>query len=212
MGILDKLAFWKKSDDGFGDFDKEFGSGNLDMGNDSFGQQNFGNRFQPNQTPPNQMGRNTGLGQNMNMGMPDDIGFGNMDQQHQQNSPDIGRPVEMQQPFGSPIQPSKPSGNDYSNDKFEVISAKLDSLRYTLESINQRLTSLERLDQNLYEMTFFGDYTDILIAMNHRYSGSYSGNPPVSKSLNFYCSLFTAFRAFVHEPKLLVCAVCKSIG
>ena len=124
MGIFDKLAFWKKKED-FGDFDKDFGA---DLGLGGMGDQTMG----------------PGMGRDL--GMPEDTGFGSMGREYPQRSMQPpGQPVPMQQPFGAPIQPAQPSEYDYSRDKFEVVSAKLDSIRYTLESINQRLTNLERV-------------------------------------------------------------------
>ena len=140
MGIFDKLAFWKKKDDL--DLGKDFGA-DLGLGpmDNSFGMgQDMG-------LPPQQnYGRNTGL-QSRNLGMPGDTGFGGMGQDFRSptSMQPPGRPVPMQQPFGTPIQPPQPTERDYAGDKFEVVSAKLDSIRYTLESINQRLANLERI-------------------------------------------------------------------
>jgi hypothetical protein len=127
MSVFDKLAFWKKKED-FKDFGADMGLGSqMDPG---MGHgHDFGNFAQ---------NRNAGLDQNMNLGTPDDTGFGNMGGGF--GAPP-GQPSSMQQPFGAPIQPQ----TDFKSDKFEVVSAKLDSIRYTLESINQRLASLERV-------------------------------------------------------------------
>jgi hypothetical protein len=130
MGVFDKLAFWKKDQNLGKDFGADLGLGNMNQGPD------FG--FPPQQ---GQHG-NMGLDQNMNLGMPDDMGFGNIGSGPQAPP---GQPSSMQQPFGSPLQPQQPMQSDYKSDKFEVVSAKLDSIRYTLESINQRLANLERV-------------------------------------------------------------------
>ncbi len=138
MGIFSKLAFWKKKDDlGLGkDFGADLGLGPMD----TYPEAGMGQE----QGFPPQYGaqRNMGLDQNMNLGMPEDIGFGSMGQSQMQPP---GRSSPMRQPFGAPIQPPQPTERDYQNDKFEVVSAKLDSIRYTLESINQRLANLERV-------------------------------------------------------------------
>jgi hypothetical protein len=139
MGALDKLAFWKKKDDF--DLGKDFGA---DLG--------LGQPGTPDLGPSPYAPPNAGLDQNMNIGMPPDTGFGNMGQappQKQMQPP--GQPAPMQQPFGAPMQPTKPTEHDHSNDKFEVVSAKLDSIRYTLESINQRLANLERVAYGEHE-------------------------------------------------------------
>ena len=129
MGVFSKLAFWKKKDDF--DLGKDFGA-DLGLGpmDNNFGMDNG----MPQQN-------NMGLGQNMNLGMQEDIGFGNSGRNNRSAQPP-GQPVPIQQPFGG-IQQQQMA--DSSRDKFEVVSAKLDSIRYTLESINQRIANLERI-------------------------------------------------------------------
>jgi hypothetical protein len=75
-------------------------------------------------------------------------------------SPDLGMGIETQQPFQKypsfqqqsfqpafqqPVyqQPSFP--NDMTSKNLEVISSKLDALRASLESINQRLANIEAI-------------------------------------------------------------------
>ena len=132
MGVFDKLAFWKKKDDF--DLGKDFGA---DLG---LGQPGAAPDLGPSPYAP----QRAGLDQNMNTGLPPDTGFGSMGKPQTPIQPP-GQPAPMQQPFGAPMQPPKPTAHDHSNDKFEVVSAKLDSIRYTLESINQRLANLERV-------------------------------------------------------------------
>lgn len=145
MGIFSKLAFWKKKDDF--DLGKDFGA-DLGLGpRDTYPGAGMGQE----QGFPPQYGaqRNLGLDQNMNLGMPEDTGFGGMRREAPMQPP--GRPSPMQQPFGAPMQPPQPTERDYPSDKFEVVSAKLDSIRYTLESINQRLANLERIAYGEHE-------------------------------------------------------------
>ncbi len=134
MGIFSKLAFWKKKDYlGLGnDFGADLGMGPEDTGADWGSQKQYG------------MGRGLGL-PSRDLGMPEDTGFGAMGQ-----APP-GQPSPMEQPFGAPMQPRQPTQADYQTDKFEVVSAKLDSIRYTLESINQRLANLERMAYGEHE-------------------------------------------------------------
>ena len=137
MGIFSKLAFWKKDEDlGLG---KDVGA---DLGLGPPNQQMAPDLGLPNYQPG--MQRNTGLDQNMNLGIPDDTGFGSMGRPPSSMQPP-GQPSPMQQPFGAPMQPQQPTERDYKNDKFELVSAKLDSIRYTLDTINQRLANLERI-------------------------------------------------------------------
>jgi len=141
MGIFSKLAFWKKKDLGLGrdlGVDLGLGAANQPMG--------------PDLGLPKQPGTQRGLGlPSRELGMPEDIGFGGMGQPATQPLTPPGQPSPMQQPFGAPIQPSPPTERDYKSDKFEVVSAKLDSIRYTLESINQRLANLERVAYGEHE-------------------------------------------------------------
>jgi len=139
MGVFSKLAFWKKKDDFGTDFGADFGLG-PDPG---MGGPDLGLPQQPG------MQRNPGLNQGMNLGMPEDTGFGAMNRQPSMQPP--GQPSPIQQPFGAPMQPPPPTERDYRSDKFEVVSAKLDSIRYTLESINQRLTNIERIAYGEHE-------------------------------------------------------------
>jgi len=147
MGVFGKLAFWKKKDDF--DLGKDFGA-DLGLGppgkGPDMGIGSAGGGHDLGLPPQQGTGRDLGLGQPGNLGMPDDIGFGSMGKQQPP-----GQPAPMQQPFGAPVQPAAPTQKDYAKDKFEVVSAKLDSIRYTLESINQRLTNIERVAYGEHE-------------------------------------------------------------
>ena len=116
MGVFSKLAFWKKKDD-LDDLGKDLG-----IGKD--------------------------LGMDFNSGPSPDLGMG-IDQ-NQQQSPFQKYPSFQQSPnFQSqPVfqQPSFNSNDNYITSKnLEVISSKLDALRASLESINQRLANLEAI-------------------------------------------------------------------
>ena len=126
--MLDKLMFWKKKDD-FADFDKGFGLG-ADSG-------------APNLTDFSS-DQNVGLGQDPVDSMQ---GFSPPKQPQQPFSgqlppitPQTQTPISMQQaPMPTP-QHDVIVGKD-----IEIISSKLDALRASLESINQRLANLERI-------------------------------------------------------------------
>lgn len=151
MGVMDKLAFWKKKDDF--DFGKDLGG---DLGLGDLGSDLGKSPHHAATTPPDPgLGPSThhpahqahGLNSH-DLGMPEDTGLGGLGK----TAPPSSNPVPMQQPFGSPpIQPQQPTEKDYAKDKFELVSAKLDSIRYTLESINQRLTNLERMAYGEHE-------------------------------------------------------------
>jgi len=64
----------------------------------------------------------------------------------------LARQMPMQQPFQSSPpqqvmmpQPNQYQGVDLASKEFEIVSSKLDSIRYSIESINQRLANLERM-------------------------------------------------------------------
>ena len=120
MGILGKVMFWKKKDD-FSDLGldekRPFGNDNLAFGND--------------------FGMGTGLGQ-PGMGQSSQ-GFS------QQPSPGMGfsQPA-YPQPSYPGYQPSRyEPQQDMASKNLEIISSKLDALRASIESLNQRLANLE---------------------------------------------------------------------
>lgn len=131
MGFLDKVMFWKKKDD-------------IDSGN---------------------FGADPGLGGAPNMGMnPADAGMGgqnlglpNMDPGLAGTEPQFGQQMPASQ-FGqapnmfpgagfqaTPMAPSQPTQEAMVGKDIEVISAKIDSLRATLDAINQRLANIEHI-------------------------------------------------------------------
>lgn len=123
MAFFDKLAFWKRKDD-MGDLGKELG-----------------------------LDKDLGL---MDAGPSPDLGMGLEAPQQQQQQPFQKYPSFQQQNNFQPSfqpQPSYPAsqqpsyqGDSYINSKnLEVISSKLDALRATMESINQRLANIEAI-------------------------------------------------------------------
>ena len=115
MDIFGKLAFWKKKDN----FD--------DIGKD--------------------LGMDKDFGMDMGQGPSPDLGM-DLGQQPMQKYP------SFHQQQGFPSQPSfqqQPSFQPSSNDNYiasknlEVISSKLDALRASVESINQRLANIEAI-------------------------------------------------------------------
>jgi len=127
MGVLGKLAFWKKKDD-FADLGKDLGF-DKDLGLD-IGQ-----------------GPSPDLGMNLD----------STQQQPYQKYPSFQQP---QQGFQSSSFQSQPafqqplSSEGYIASKnLEVISSKLDALRVSLESINQRLANIEAIARGEQEDT-----------------------------------------------------------
>ena len=134
MGIFGKLAFWKKKDD-LG-LDKDLGK---DLGFDK------------------------DFGMDMGQGPSPDLGMGIEPSQPGQQSFQK-YPSFQQSSFqpNFPPQPSfqqQPSFQPSSNDSYiasknlEVISSKLDALRASIESINQRLANIEAIARGEQEDT-----------------------------------------------------------
>lgn len=142
MGFLDKLAFWKKDD--LGSFDK-----GLDIGKNDFGSMDLGG-------PNNDFNANNIGMPTPSQGMPDMTNFRGVGDTNGQN--EMNRTIQ-QQLGPDPMADSSPSFSTYSpksnfqevprqnatnSHEIEVISAKLDAIRATLDAVNQRLSNLER--------------------------------------------------------------------
>lgn len=122
MAFFSKLAFWKKKDDDLG------GLGDL------------------GELPP--------FPDDTNLGLP---GFGTPKPANYPPEPGYGygQPVQERPLPRAPITPQQyqeitpaPQYGQYGyqqNKDIEVVSAKLDSIRATLDSINQRLANIERM-------------------------------------------------------------------
>ena len=124
MGFFDKLAFWKKKDD-LADFGKD-------------------------------LGIDKDLGMDLSQGPSPDLGMGiepaSSPQQAFNKYPSFQQQSYQQQPAFQ--QPSYTSDSNYIASKnLEVISSKLDALRVSLESINQRLANIEAIARGEQEDT-----------------------------------------------------------
>ncbi len=155
MSFLDKFMFWKKKDD----FD--FGSGlDTGMGNSpsgAFGSSPYGNNN-------SNLGSSTMSGSYGDMGI--ESGVGNSGGFSEQVSPERNNfsaqniaQQQFQSPFQQPQQLTQPPQHfqqqyppqSHSNTEIEIISSKLESIKALLESVNQRLTNLERIANGEYE-------------------------------------------------------------
>ncbi len=144
MGFLDKVMFWKKSDDDFSDLglgDKN----NLAFGDDfGAGMQTPGTPPSPfgssQANPPNQSAYGQGFGQS-SFGQPEQS-FGRYPP-----SPAFSNPQPPAQPFTPQYsQPRYDNPQDDLNSKnLEIISSKLDALRAAVESLSQRLANIEAI-------------------------------------------------------------------
>lgn len=152
MGLLDKLKFWKKDDgldfgkqDGFGGMSNQGFGKDMGMGNPSqqgFGQdQGFGH--DPGMPNDNFSGQDPF---NQNRGMPDASNFRGVgdEQSRQQMNQNISqhmRNAEEAPPFSA----QKPQFQEQGNSDMQIISAKLDAIKATLDAMNQRISNLERV-------------------------------------------------------------------
>ena len=135
MGILDKVMFWKKDDL------KDFG----DLGNNSFSsfQDPLNKPFAEGFTDPGNF-----------IGTGDQRGRQAMNATLEQNTMSPFQSAYPQQPvFQQPVRPYQPQEHypdvpvPSSND-FQVISAKLDAIKATLDALNQRMSNLESMTYN----------------------------------------------------------------
>ncbi len=131
MGILDKIMFWKKTD--------EF----ADVGLGEKENLAFGNEF--NAAPGTGLGPTPGSGTEPGM----DQGLGQQNQGFTPPGPTPPQPSAPSYPSQPQFQPQPPSyanpQQDLEAKSLEVISSKLDAIRASIESLNQRLANLEAI-------------------------------------------------------------------
>lgn len=123
MAFFSKLAFWKRKDD-LGDLGKDFGL-DKDLGMD--------------------LGPSPDLGMGMEATQQPYQKYPSIQSQQSFQSQPAFQSQQSFQPQPAFQQPSY-SNEDFINSKnLEVISSKLDAVRASLESINQRLANLEAI-------------------------------------------------------------------
>lgn len=155
MGILDKLMFWKKGEDEFG----ELGLGGEELG----------------------LGKEAGLGKDLTglegvgTGKPGEMpGFGEREHAEGVEKPlgaapeappthEVGAaPLGYEVPpaYGAPPTPAPVAAPSRTHEQLmigkelELISTKLDSLKTSIDSLNMRVASLERIAKGEYEKTW----------------------------------------------------------
>jgi len=123
MSFMDKLMFWKKNDDfsNLGLDTKDPFKDNLGLGDNLGAGQNFG------------MGQ-----QSQNLGLPTQSTPQSSFQQPPSQQPSYQQPQYQPSSYSNPQQ-------DLAAKDMEIISSKLDALRVSIESINQRLANLESI-------------------------------------------------------------------
>lgn len=154
MGLIDKAKFWKKNDDDLGDL-SDLG----DFGLDDKPLQASGNNDLAGPLPSLDDSNMPGIQQGEPAHMEDvqpspasrqmgeQFGLGQQQQPMQQRQPP---PRQQMQPM-QPLQQNQPqyydnhSGMSDLTKDIEIIHAKLDAIKSSLDSINQRLATLERI-------------------------------------------------------------------
>jgi hypothetical protein len=152
MSFMDKLMFWKK--------DPLDSVDNSPMPNDGMGRSDFGVPDNMQQAPPNDWGRQDELGLPSSKGMPDFTkyrGVGNQESQNLMNqsireqlgndymNPDVSQGYNNLGRGGGAIKAQNNNPSDPNNNEIQLVSAKLDAIKATMDAINQRLANLERI-------------------------------------------------------------------
>lgn len=132
-----KLAFWKKDEDDLG-LDKDLAFGK-DLGADPFAT----NHDDFTALDVNPLSNRPPQVQNP-MGMQQPMGSSNMPNSMQQMHQQQQQMFNPQQPFQVQQTMQQPSGPVINRD-FEVINAKIDGIKISLESMNQRLQNIEQI-------------------------------------------------------------------
>ncbi len=153
MSIFGKLAFWKKGDD-FGLDSSDLGLG----GNNPSGLDGGTNSFDTNSFGPDSNKSTLGMNDNNGFNSPnsgtDNMGNFGMDNSQPQgfSSGQQQNPTEEIYQAASPFPAStgSPSASgshhtDIMSKDIEVISSKIDALRASLDSVNQRLINVEHM-------------------------------------------------------------------
>ena len=143
MGLLDKIKFWKKDElDDFSDL------GDFGMGDDKKDIAKPEPTGVPEasdlgETTPKTSAKETpvtpSFEENVPEGLPRPRSF--------EESPSMPSTAEKPSQYPSYQQPLQHAPLTQDSKDLELISAKLDAMRATLESMNQRLANLERIAQ-----------------------------------------------------------------
>ena len=141
MAFLDKLKFWKKEEDKFAELDKQLGTApptqaTPSEGSDDFPHHPFGG--EPIGQPvdePFMRSAETGLDFGTSK---QETGFQSFTAEHP------GEKRSQYQPAQVYEVSSQPQQGQNTSQQLELVAAKLDTIRVSLESINHRLVAVER--------------------------------------------------------------------
>ncbi|MDP2750549.1 MAG: hypothetical protein Q8O89_06985 [Nanoarchaeota archaeon] len=145
MSFVDKLMFWKKKEPDLDmNFGQDLGLGNMDMG---------GGAGTPNMGIPGMNDPGFVMDENkpeFGFAKPADL-QGEMPPEVA-NAPNFGgafgQPRPQPMPIGSQPQVVQSYGQPMQQQDPQVVSAKLDSIKYALDAIDQRLKNMERLQES----------------------------------------------------------------
>lgn len=142
MAFLDKLKFWKKGDDAFAELDKQLGTMPATPGvpeSQGYGPLSHEQGFTPPAEDNLLQSSETGLdfGKQTEHGSEGFSGFG------------LEHPTEKQMPSyeqSRQVYEVAPqvAAPQHVSQQLELVAAKLDTIRVSLESINHRLVAVER--------------------------------------------------------------------
>ncbi len=142
MAFLDKLKFWKKDDDAFADLDKQLGTMPQTPGtpeSQGYGPLSHEQGFTPSSDDDLLRSSDTGLdfGKQGTHGAEGLSGFG-MEHPGEKQTPSYEQPRQVYE-----VAPQAAAPQNVSQ-QLELVAAKLDTIRVSLESINHRLVAVER--------------------------------------------------------------------
>lgn len=142
MAFLDRLKFWKKSDDAFAELDKQLGtipsvtSGPLEP--QGYGPLSHEQGFSP--PAENDLLRSSETGLDFGKQETHTEGFSGFGLEHPADKqlPSYQQPRQVYE-----VAPQAAAPQNVSQ-QLELVTAKLDTIRVSLESINHRLVAMER--------------------------------------------------------------------
>ena len=139
MGMLDKMKFWKKDDDLSLD-NNPFGNVDNSQNNNSFMDSN--NSFSGNSLDKS-------MDNSLNEPLHNNNSFSSSNSQQQNSFNDPTSATEMiKNGKISEVKQQIHPNQDVMQKDIEILSSKLDAIKAGIESMNQRLQNIERIQKN----------------------------------------------------------------
>ena len=137
MAFLDKFKFWKKEEDKFAELDKQLGTVQPtqpqetdDFAHHPFGGEPIGQPIDDQLMRPSETGLDFGKSES---------GFQAFSAEHPAEKRSTYQPAQVYE-----VQQQAPQTQQNVQQHLELVAAKLDTIRVSLESINHRLAAVER--------------------------------------------------------------------